>query len=141
MDVSSAYSRLDGMPKSGLRILVLLGVLAVPVLLALAAQAIAARPGAPDVEDSAPVSVHVEPGPSSTPNGPGEPTNPADPPTASTPAPQPEPTPAPTTAQPTTPPPVVDVPPQVDTQPAPPPANDDDADDGGDDDADDGGDD
>lgn len=139
MDVSSAYFRLDGMPKSGLRILVLLGVLAVPVLLALAAQAIAARPGAPDVEDSAPVSVHVEPGPSSTPSGPGEPTNPADPPTASTPAP--EPTPAPTTAQPTTPPPVVDVPPQVDTQPAPPPANDDDADDGGDDDADDGGDD
>ncbi|QHC01038.1 hypothetical protein EK0264_12555 [Epidermidibacterium keratini] len=112
------------MPKSGLRILVLLGVLAVPVLLALAAQAIAARPGAPDVQDRAPVSVHVEPAPSSTSSAPGEPTNPAEPPPAPTTSTAPPPAPE----QPTTPPPVVDVPPQVDTQPAPPPADDDDDD-------------
>ncbi|UAL29233.1 hypothetical protein K8W59_15860 [Nocardioides rotundus] len=39
------------------RVLVLIGLLAVPVLLALASQALAARPGAPDVTDPTPVRV------------------------------------------------------------------------------------
>lgn len=116
------------MRKSGVRIAVLLALIAAPVVLALAAQAIAARPGPPDVDEPAPVSATVEPrnvSPTTPPDATG--TTPAPPPRATTRAPQAE-----------------VAPPKVNTVPAP--AGDDDSDDdpgddGGDDTGDDGDDD
>lgn len=48
------------------RVAVLLGVLALPVALAIGSQALAARPGAPELEETTPVTVTVTPDASPT---------------------------------------------------------------------------